>query len=96
MICKLVDFGEGRSEMAQTKTLLSHKTKLVETGTPAFMAPEISVDALILTSIGIEKLKSIDNCALMFVILNPDQEHPFSYNFRMIERKEFQIVLVTY
>ena len=68
--------------MAQTKTLLSHKTKLVETGTPAFMAPEISVDALILTSIGIEKLKSIDNCALMFVILNPDQEHPFFLEFQ--------------
>ena len=61
MICKLVDFGEGRSEMAQTKTLLSNKTKLVERGTPTFMAPEISVDALKLTSVGIQQLKSIDN-----------------------------------
>ena len=42
-ICKLTDFGEGRYEMAQAKTLLSNKTKLVERGTPAFMAPEISV-----------------------------------------------------
>ena len=42
-ICKLTDFGERRYEMAQTKTLLSNKTKLVERGTPAFMAPEISV-----------------------------------------------------
>ena len=61
MICKLADFGEGQSEIAQTKTLLSNKTKLVETRTPAFMAPEISVDALKLTSVGIEQLKSIDN-----------------------------------
>ena len=38
--------------MAQTKTLLSNKTKLVERRTPAFMAPEISVDALKLTSVG--------------------------------------------
>ena len=72
VICKLADFGEGRSEMAQTITLLSNKTKLAERGTPAFMDPEISVDAL--------KLKSIDNWALImtiFVILNPDQEHPY-------------------
>ena len=46
VICKLAHFGEGRSEMAQTKTLLSNKTKLVERGTPTFMAPEISLDAL--------------------------------------------------
>ena len=73
-------FGEGRSEMARTKTLLSNKTKLVERGTRAFMATEISVDALKLTSVGIEQLKSIDNWALImiiFVILNPDQGHLF-------------------
>ena len=29
VICKLADFGEGRSEMAQTNTLLSKKTKFV-------------------------------------------------------------------
>ena len=61
VICKLADFGEGRSKMAQTKISLSNKTKLVERGTPAFMAPEISVEALKLTSVGIEQLKSIDN-----------------------------------
>ena len=84
-ICRLADFGEGRSEMAQTKALLSNKPKLVERGTPAFMAPEISVDALKLTSIGIEQLKSIDSWALImtiFVILNPDQEHPFFLDFQ--------------
>ena len=85
VICKLADFGEGQSEVAQTKTLLSNKTKLVERGTPAFMAPEIPVDALKLTSVGIEQLKSIDNWALImtiFVILNPDQEHPLFLDFQ--------------
>ena len=70
--------------MAHTKILLSNKTKLVERGTPAFLAPEISVDALKLTSVGIEQLKSIDNWALImiiFVILNPDQGHPFFLRF---------------
>ena len=90
VICKLADFGEGRSEMAQTKTFLSNKTKLVERGTPAFMAPEISVDVLKLTSVGIEQLKSIDNWILImttFVILNPDQEHPFFLDFQNDRKK---------
>ena len=85
VICKLADFGEGRSAIAQIKTLLSNKTKLVEKRTPAFMAQEISVDALKLTSVGIEQLKSINNRALImtiFVILNPDQEHPFFLDFQ--------------
>ena len=43
----------------------SNKTKFVERETPAFMALEISVDALKLTSVGIEQLKSIDNWALI-------------------------------
>ena len=91
VICKLADFGEGQSEVAQTKTLLSNKTKLVERGTPAFMAPELSVDALKLTSVGIEQLKSIDNWALImtiFVILNPDQEYLFFLDFQNEREKE--------
>ena len=71
--------------MAQTKTLLSNKTKLVERGTSAFMVPEISVDVLKLTSVGTEQLKSIDNWTLImtiFVILNPDREHPFFLDFQ--------------
>ena len=38
VMCKHTDFGEGRSEMAQTKTLLPNKTKLSERVTCAFMA----------------------------------------------------------
>ena len=51
--------------MAQTKTSLSNKTKLVERGATAFMALEISVGPLKLTSVGNEQLKSIDNWALI-------------------------------
>ena len=49
------------------------------------LSPEILVDALKLTGVGIEQLKSIDNWALImtiFVILNPDQEHPFFLDFQ--------------
>ena len=85
VIWKLVDFGEGQSKITQTKTILSTKIKLVERGTFAFMAPEISVDALKLTGLGIEQSTSVDNWALLltiFVILNPDQEYPFSLDFQ--------------
>ena len=99
MICKLADFGEGQFEMAQTKTSLSNKTKLVERRATVFMAPEISVGPLKLPSVGNEQLKSIDNWALImtiFVILNPDQEHLFFLDFQNDREKEFQKVLVTY
>ena len=93
VICKLGDLGEGRAEMAQTKTLLSNETNLVERGTPAFTAPEISVDTLKLTSVGTEQLKSIDNWALImtiFVILNHDQEHAFFLDFQNDRERSFR------
>ena len=34
VICKLADFGEGRSEMAQIKTLLSNKRSLLKEERP--------------------------------------------------------------
>ena len=69
VIWKLADFGEGRSKITQTKAILSTKIKLVERGTLAFMAPEISVDAFKLSSVGIEQLTSIDNWALLLTYL---------------------------
>ena len=54
------------------------------------LSPEILVDALKLTGVGIEQLKSIDNWALImtiFVILNPDQEHPFFLDFQNDRKK---------
>ena len=44
VICKLADFAERWSEIAQTKTLLANKIKPVERGTRSFMALEVSVD----------------------------------------------------
>ena len=41
IICKLTDFGEARSQINQTKTLLATKTNNVNKGTVAYMAPEI-------------------------------------------------------
>ena len=41
IIAKLTDFGESRSKLIQTSTLLHSKTFNINRGTPVFMAPEI-------------------------------------------------------
>lgn len=85
IICKLADLGEARSELAQTKTLVSNVTQLVNRGTAAFMAPEISIVDSLLNGATIEQLKCVDNWALLltiFIILNPDQEHPFASDIK--------------
>ena len=80
IICKLGDVGEGRSQATQTKTMVSNVTKIVSRGSPAFIAPEISLDQHMLETASIEQLKAIDNWALLmtiFIVMNPDQEYPF-------------------
>ena len=85
IICKLGDLSEGRSQATQTKTIVSNVTKMVNRGSPAFMAPEISLDQYILETASIEQLKAIDNWALLmtiFIVMNPDQEYPFELDVK--------------
>ena len=85
IICKLGDLGEGRSQATQTKTMVSNVTKMVKRGSPAFMAPEISLDQYMLETASIEQLKAIDNWALLmtiFIVMNPDQEYPFELDVK--------------
>jgi serine/threonine protein kinase len=56
IVCKLTDFGEGRSLGIQTQLLANTKTTNVDRGTPSFMAPEIHT----LREVGAEDLKRID------------------------------------
>ena len=48
IICKLGDLGEGKSQAMQTKTMVSNVTNKVNRGSPAFLAPEISLDQYML------------------------------------------------
>ena len=61
IICNLGDVGEGRSQATQTKTMVSNVTKIVSRGSPAFIAPEISLHQHMLETASIEQLKAIDN-----------------------------------
>ena len=58
---------------------------MVNRGSPAFMAPEISLDQYMLETASIEQLKAIDNWALLmtiFIVMNPDQEYPFELDVK--------------
>ena len=48
IICKLGDLGEGSLQAMQTKTMVSNVTNMVNRGSSAFLAPEISLDQYML------------------------------------------------
>ena len=67
--------GEARSLVTRTCMVGKTKTKYLERGTAAFMAPEIMVEEYMLQTTGIDNLKRIDIWAAvmtLFVLLNPD------------------------
>ncbi len=80
IICKLTDFGESRSLLIQTKSLLSSKVNELDRGSPAFMAPELLVLEKRPAVANIHDLKAADMWALgmiMFVLVNPDSKFPY-------------------
>ena len=48
IICKLGDLAEGSLQAMQTKTMVSNVTNMVNRGSSAFLAPEISLDQYML------------------------------------------------
>ena len=85
IICKLGKLGEGRFQATQTETTVSNVTKMVNGGSPAVMAIEISLDHYMLETASIKQLKTIDNWALLmaiFIVMNPDQEYPFEVDVK--------------
>lgn len=80
VICKLADFGESRSRVIQTNTVLQSQTSRVNRGTPVYMAPEILVGATRLAVATTEDFKRADIWALgmsLFVLLNPCSKYPY-------------------
>ena len=80
IVCKLTDFGESRSKLIQTQTLMSSRVSSMNRGSPAFMAPEILLKEMRPSSATIDDLKVFDLWALgmvLFVLVNPDVKHPY-------------------
>ena len=79
VICKLTDFGESRSTLLQTASIIHAMTMNIERGTKPYMAPEIILQGK-LNCATMEDLKAIDIWALgmiFFSIINPDVEFPY-------------------
>ena len=84
IVAKLTDFGEGRTQMIQTASIVATKTSNFARGTPVFMAPEaLCSDSL--TSASMEDLKCMDVWSLgmvLFVLLNPDLHYPYQLELK--------------
>ncbi|XP_064644700.1 serine/threonine-protein kinase ULK1-like [Lineus longissimus] len=82
LLCKLTDFGESRSDIVQTNTVMNAgATTNVQRGSLPFMAPEILVEELRGTNASLEDLKKMDIWAMgmtLYTLINPDQPYPFS------------------
>ncbi len=81
IVCKLTDFGESRSSLIQTNTLLSSRVTKVDRGSPAYMAPEILLHEKRPGSVTLADLKMFDVWAvgmISFVLANPSCKYPYA------------------
>ena len=83
--CKLTDFGESRSLLIQTKTVLASKTNSVDRGTVVYMAPELLLKERALSNASIDDLKLADIWAvgmIFFTMVNPNLKCPYILEIR--------------
>ena len=88
--CKLTDFGESRSLLVQTQSLLASKTNNVDQGTVVYMAPETLLDQMKISGATITDLFLVDVWALgmiFFSMINPSLKHPFILEMRSAQQK---------
>ena len=73
-------------------------TRFITRGSTAFMAPEILIQEELLEFAGIDEMKKIDIWALLmtlFLVINPDQTHPFELNINESRKNSTDKVFVT-
>ena len=82
VVCKLADFGEGRSNIIQNQTILSSGAQELHRGPPAYMSPEILLPELRPNE---ATLKAADSWAygmILFVLVNPSVGYPYQGELR--------------
>ena len=82
VVCKLADFGEGRSNIIQNQTILSSRVQELDRGPPAYMSPEILLPELRPNE---ATLKAADSWAygmILFVLVNPSVGYPYQGELR--------------
>ena len=80
VVCKLADFGEGRSNIIQTQSLLTSRVQELDRGTPAYMSPEVFLPELRPQEATLEQLKAVDSWVfgmILFVLANPSVGYPY-------------------
>ena len=80
IVCKLTDFGESRSALIQTNTLLQSKATNLDRGSPAYMSPEILLPEMRPKNGSIADLKAVDIWALgmvLFDLADPSSKYPY-------------------
>ena len=96
--CKLTDFGESRSLIHQTRTVLVTRTKHMQRGTLLFMVPEQLPGKCQIKQAKQENLMKVDIWQLgmtLFCLINPGLNAPFDIEFdRMTDIPEFPEELI--
>ena len=81
VICKLTDFGESRSKVAQSRSVCRSRTVNIDRGTIPHMAPEILLGSQISRAgATVDDLLVVDMWAygmLLYNLLNPCLHHPY-------------------
>ena len=80
IVWKIADFGESRSRIIQTQTLLSSRVQKLMRGSPAFMSPAILLPESRPKEATLEQLKALDTWAygmILFVLANPALKYPY-------------------
>ena len=89
--CTLIDFGESRSQLIQTKTMCHTSTNDVKRGTVAFMSPEQLPGPYQAAFVSIESLKKTDIWQLgmtFFCLLNPNLTYPYGLEYSRLRLDE--------
>ena len=71
-------------------TVCNTRTRFVNRGSPAFMAPEMQIETQVIDSARIGDMKKIDIWALtltLFLIINPDLSYPCEYDVKELQNK---------
>ncbi len=95
IVWKLVNLREARSKICKTQDLMENsRTKMLNRGSPAFMAPEISIPESMLKLANLDQLRAVDiwgHLMTLFVTRNPDQCYQFQHEMEQVQKHDQQL-----
>ena len=99
LICKLAGLSESRSIIIHTRVLTENTRNIsLCRGSPAYIAPEISIIDKVRKSSSVEQLKAIDVWTfdlIIFMTINADQDYPCQMNCELLKKESDETHLLT-